>query len=130
MEPYDSNRGPSDRVVVTRFECRTFIALLIIIALHHLIAPYVRRDVQGHLGALHQVNWRKRTVMNVSLWTSIDAIYSMGRCDAHIVAARIPRRLGVATSCAIFRMEGDWRSVMFGRSIESRSILSPVSREL
>ena len=38
----------------------------------------------------------------------------MGEVREHIEAARIPRRLGIATTCGIYTFEGECSAVMFG----------------
>jgi len=50
----------------------------------------------------------------------------MGEIQAHVRAARIPARWGIATACGVFEYVGDWRAVLFGGSWGTPSPLSQV----
>jgi len=47
-----------------------------------------------------------RTVLSITLWDSIDSVYGMGGVDRHIMAARLPARLGISTRCGVFCYTG------------------------
>lgn len=102
------------RVVITRFECRTLIRLLLILALHHRIKRDVRRKVDGFVDAAAVVLWRRRTILSVTLWEDLEHVYGMGGVRRHIGASRVPHRLGVRTTCGVYTYTGDWRTLMFG----------------
>lgn len=102
------------QVVVTRFECRSLYALLIIRALHHPVKKDVRRFAEGYLGGTTLIQWRKRTLLSFSMWDSMGSIYGMGKVTRHVLAARVPHRLGAVTCSGIYTYRGDWRNVMFG----------------
>lgn len=114
--------------MVTRFECASVFRLLLVLALHLRTKSDVRRRATGFLGAKLLVDWRRRTVLNISLWQDLDSIYSMGDVPRHVAAAHLPHRLGVATTCGIFCFVGDWRRVMFGSGWnDPRTPLQPLS---
>jgi hypothetical protein len=114
--------------VVTRFECASIFRLLLVLALHLRTKGDVRRQATGFLGTKFLVDWRRRTVLNISLWQDLDSIYSLGEVPRHVAAAHLPHRLGVATTCGIFCFVGDWRRVMFGSGWhDPRTPLEPLS---
>jgi hypothetical protein len=113
-------------VVVTRFECGSLVNLLVLLVLHLRLKRDVRRRASGFLGARPVVDWRRRTLLSVSLWTDLDSIYSMGDVPRHVSVVRIPSRLGVRTTCGVFCFGGDWRRVMFGGQAVARSPLHPL----
>ncbi len=102
------------QVVITRFECRSLYALLVIRILHYPIKKDVRRSVQGYLGGTTLIQWRQRTLLSFSMWDSMGSIYGMGEVIRHVMAARVPHRLGAVTASGIYTYRGDWRNVMFG----------------
>lgn len=104
------------QVVVTRFDCPNYRSLLAVLALHTRLKIEVRRHATGFLGIKRHVDLRRRTVLSISLWRDLDSIYSMGQVRGHVEATRIPRGLGIATSCGVFCFVGDWRRVLFGGS--------------
>jgi hypothetical protein len=101
------------QVVITRFECRSLYALLLIRALHRPVKKDVRRHARGYLGGTTLIQWRQRTLLSFSLWDAMENIYDMGQVSRHVSAARIPHRLHAVTSCGIYTYRGDWRNVMF-----------------
>jgi len=115
------------QVVVTRFECRTLAALIAIRFTHSKLKRDVRRRASGFLGVRTIIDWRARTMLSISAWQSLDDIYSMGNVPGHVAASRLPAHLGVATSCGIFYLVGDWRRVMFGGDVATRSPLHPLA---
>jgi hypothetical protein len=114
-------------VVITRFECQVLLRLLFLIALHRRLQRDVRRRTNGFVGATAIVDWRNRTLISISLWSDLDAVYSMGQVPSHIEAARLPRRLGIATSCGVYAFAGDWRRVLFGTQAQAQSPLQPLA---
>ena len=125
MAPADLDTS-SGCVVITRFECRSVFGLLYFIALHARLQHAVRKDAGGYVGSCAVVLWGSRTLLSISLWADLKAVYSMGNVSRHIEAARLPRRLGIATNCGIYGFAGDWRRVMFGTECESRSPIRPI----
>lgn len=111
------------QVVVTRFECPTYWSLLVVLLLHARLKSEVRRNAGGFIGVKLLVDFCRRTVLSISLWKDLDSIYSMGQVPGHIEATRIPRGLGVDTTCGVFCFVGDWRRVMFGGAGRQRSPL-------
>ena len=102
------------RVVMTSFECMTVPKVVLILALHRLAAADVRQRSTGLLGSCLVIGWRTRTVRNISVWESLQHVYSMGRVGNHVRLTRVPARWGIVTRCAIYSAEGEWQSVMFG----------------
>ncbi len=100
--------------MVTRFECPTARALLMIVLLHLRVGPSVRKRTTGLLGIKMFIRWRERVLYNVSLWSEFDDIYSMGNVPLHVAATRLTAKFGVRTACGIYDCAGDWRSLMFG----------------
>lgn len=101
------------QVVITRFECQNLYALMLIRALHRPVKKDVRRHAQGYLGGTTLIHWRQRTLLSFSMWDGMESIYGMGQVTGHVLAARVPHRLGAVTSCGIYTYRGDWRNVMF-----------------
>jgi hypothetical protein len=115
------------QVVVTRFECPSLRTLGFLFLLHHRVKRSVRKQSTGFLGVRTVIDWRRRVLLSVSLWIDIESIYTMGDVMEHVLAARVPRKLGVATACGVYCFAGDWRRVMFQvRTAEARSPLRQV----
>ncbi|MER8088540.1 hypothetical protein ACIO6T_34225 [Streptomyces sp. NPDC087532] len=102
------------QIFVTRFECQSLFRLLLVLGLHVKVKREVRRAAEGFLGGTTLVQWRRRTVLSISLWQDLDSVYSMGRVGHHIVASRMPARTGIRTACGVYPYAGDWKHVMFG----------------
>ena len=81
----DPDRG---QVVITRFECESTRGLLRLMLLHKRIKRDVRRQASGFIGVRTLVFWRSHTMLSISVWKDLDSIYSMGRVDRHIKAAK------------------------------------------
>ncbi|MES9542602.1 hypothetical protein [Actinomadura sp. NPDC000600] len=114
------------QVVVTRFECGTLPKLLALIVLHVRVKRQVRRHARGLVASRAVVQWRRRTLLSVSLWEDLQSIYSMGNVTAHVGAAGVPHALGVRTAAGVFCFAGDWRRVLFQSPLEPRSPLRPL----
>jgi hypothetical protein len=114
------------RVVVTRFECPNLATLLYLLALHVRIKRDVVRAAPGLVAARVVVQWRTRTMLSISLWQDLDSVYDMGSVPRHVAGARIPRKLGVATTSGVFTYTGDWRRVMFDAPAGPRSPFRPL----
>jgi hypothetical protein len=126
VEPLLELHADGGQVVVTRFECGSMAKLLAIRLLHARLKRDVRRTAKGFIGIRTVIDWRRRTILSISLWESLDSIYSMGEVRQHVSAVRLPSRLGVATTCGIYCLAGDWRRVMFGGAAVTRSPLHPL----
>lgn len=123
--------GPDGgQVVITRFECQTLPRLLAVRLVHARLKPDVRRAAPGFLAVTTVMDWGRRTMLSISLWQSLDAIYAMGEVPSHVSASRLPARLGVRTTCGIFGLAGDWRRIMFGSAAATRSPLRPLDHDL
>jgi hypothetical protein len=83
----------------------------------------VRRQARGFVGVKMLIDWRRRTLLSISLWKDLDSVYSMGSVPRHVAAARIPMGLGIETTCGVFCFVGDWRRVMFQSPVQPRSPL-------
>jgi hypothetical protein len=116
------------QVVITRFECPTLAALIAVRLVHARLKPAVQCGAQGFIGVTTITDWKRRTMLSISLWQNLDSIYSLGNVPQHVAAARIPSRLGVSTTCGIFCLAGDWRRVMFRIETKARSPLHPLTR--
>jgi hypothetical protein len=112
------------QVVVTRFDCTALIGMLAIIALHLRVKRDVRRNARGFLGIRLLIDWRRRTILSISLWRDLASVYAMGNVRRHVEAARLPGVLGATTTCGVFCFAGDWRRVMFGSEVDARSPLN------
>lgn len=111
------------QVVVTRFECGTLLKLASIMLFHVRLKLDVRRQARGFVGVKMLIDWRRRTLLSISLWKDLDSVYSMGSVPRHVAAARIPMGLGIETTCGVFCFVGDWRRVMFQSPVQPRSPL-------
>ncbi len=129
IEPVLELTPEGGQVVVTRFECGNLPALIAVRLLHARMKRHVRRGASGFLGVRTIVYWRDRTMVTVSLWQSLESIYSLGNVSQHVSATKVPAYLGVETTCGIFYLVGDWRRVMFGGSAVTRSPLHPLTRD-
>jgi hypothetical protein len=128
IEPVLELHPAGGQVVVTRFECGSMSRLVAIRLLHARLKRHVRRGATGFIAVRTVTDWRRRTMLSISLWESLDSIYSMGEVRRHVAASRVPGRLGVATTCGIYYLVGDWRRVMFGGAADTRSPLYPLAR--
>jgi hypothetical protein len=129
-EPLLELQPEGGQVVVTRFECPTVLALLAIRIRHGRLKRDVRRQAAGFIAVRTVVDWRQRTMLSISLWQNLDSIYGMGNVPRHVAAARLPAQLGVATTCGIYYLVGDWRRVMFRSDVVARSPLFPLNHDL
>jgi hypothetical protein len=111
---FERASDPRSQVVITRFECPGRLALLRVFLRHKRVKQDVRSLVPGYLGGTTLILWKQRTLLSFSLWARLDDVYGMGKVDSHILASRVPHRLGVKTSCGIYAYSGDWRQLMFG----------------
>lgn len=100
-------------VVITRFACPSRWTLLVLLVMHRRMRRQVERHADGFVDVLWTADWRHRTLLNVSLWTDQNSIYSMGRVTRHVNAARLPSRLGIRTDGAVYPSAGDWRRLLF-----------------
>ena len=114
------------QVVVTRFECGGLVNLLTLLVLHVRIKRAVRRHAPALIGSRVVVDWRRKVMFSVSMWPDIDSVYAMGGVNRHVLAARLPRRIGVRTTCGVFCYAGDWRRVMFRGGSQAQSPFAPV----
>jgi hypothetical protein len=115
-------------VVVTRFECATWRSLTTVLLLHLRVKPKVKRFAHGFLGSSVFVDWQGKVVLSVSMWASAKDIYSMGNVPHHILATRVPGRIGVMTTSGVYSYTGDWRRVLFRSWSENQSPLRPIDR--
>jgi hypothetical protein len=106
--------GEGGAVVVTLFVCRTRRDIALIWWLHKRIKPAVRAHASGFLDVRLIIDWRRRLVRSVSLWTDPAHLYGMGKVSEHVAASRIPAVRGIETSCAIYTYEGQCMPLMFG----------------
>jgi heme-degrading monooxygenase HmoA len=114
------------QVVVTRFECTALVGMLMIIALHLRVKRDVRRHAPGFIGIRLLIDWRRRTILSISLWQDLASVYAMGNVRRHVEASRLPAVLGATTTCGVFCFVGDWRRVMFGSVVDAQSPLRPL----
>jgi hypothetical protein len=129
VDPLLSLHPGGGQIVVTRFECGSLSALLAVRITHARLKRQVRRRARGFLGVTAVTDWRRRTMLSISLWQDLGSIYSMGNVPQHVAAARLPHRLGVSTTSGIFYLMGDWRRVMFRSDVVTRSPLHPLNHE-
>ena len=71
-------------------------------------------------------DWRRRTLLSISLWQDLDSIYSMGQVPRHVSAVRTAGTLATGTACGVFCFVGDWRQVMFRGEAVNHSPLYPL----
>jgi hypothetical protein len=114
------------QVVVTRFECGTLPKLVAMLTLHRRVKRSVRRRARGLIDVKTAVDWRRRTMLSISLWQDLESVYSMGNVPDHVAAARVPGSTGVRTASGVFCYVGDWRRVMFQSPSKPRSPLHPL----
>ena len=130
IEPFLQLYPDGGQVVVTRFECGSVARLLAIRLLHARLKRDVQRTAKGFIAVRTVIDWRRRAMLSISLWESLDSIYTMGDVREHVSAVRLPSRLGVATACGIYCLVGDWRRVMFRGATVTRSPLYPLDHSL
>jgi hypothetical protein len=114
------------QVVVTRFECDSLLKLAAVRILHIRLKFDVRRHAKGFLGVKVLTDWRRRTLLSISLWQDLDSIYSMGQVARHVSAVRVAGTLTTGTACGVFCFVGDWRQVMFRGEAVNRSPFYPL----
>lgn len=115
--------------MITRFECPSLPAMLVLLLLHRRIKRQVARVADGYLGATTVRDWRARTLLSISLWRDLESVYSMGGVPRHVLGSRVPARLGIRTRAGAFCYAGDWRQVMFGTGHPKPSPLEPTTRD-
>lgn len=115
--------------MITRFECPSLPVMLVLMLLHRRIRRQVDRSAEGYLGAATVRDWRTRTLLSISLWRDLDSVYSMGSVPRHVLASRVPARLGIRTCAGAFCYAGDWRQVMFGVGRPKPSPLEPTTQD-
>ncbi|HEX6700021.1 MAG TPA: hypothetical protein VF101_04755 [Gaiellaceae bacterium] len=122
--------GADGVVVVTRFDGVTVLTLPLFVLIHRLVARDVRRVARedGFIGVRFFRDRRARVVWSVSLWTHLDAVRAMGRVNRHVMAARLPGRLGWTTRSGVFRFGGDWRAVLFDSKLHTRNPLTEATQ--
>lgn len=130
IEPLLQLHPEGGQVVVTRFECGSVFRLMVIRLLHANLKRDVRRTAAGFIAVRTVIDWRRRTMLSISLWKSLDSIYAMGNVPRHVSAVRLPSQLRVATTCGIYYLVGDWRRVMFRGAAVTRSPLYPLDHHL
>jgi hypothetical protein len=108
------------QVVVTRFECPSILSLLLIRIMHVRLRFDVRRQASGFVGVKALIDWRRRTLLSISLWEDLESVRSMGAVPRHVRAVRVPHGMGVNTASGIFCFVGDWRRVMFASDTPAR----------
>ncbi|WP_117211573.1 hypothetical protein [Allorhizocola rhizosphaerae] len=121
--------GSGSVVVVTAFQCRSRLDLLLIWWMHHRLKSAVRAAAPDFLGIRLYIDWRRRIARSVSLWAKGTGLYDMGNVKEHIAATRFPGTRGIETSCGVYTYGGDWRSVMFGDGFASRPPLQKTKGE-
>jgi len=127
MRPTLEVNPAGGQVVVTRFECTSVRTLLAIWLSHIALRSDVRQQATGFVGVKTLVNVRQRTLLNISMWTDIESVYTLGEVRQHGFAVRLARRMGVQTTCGIFCFAGNCQSVMFGVPAAARSPFHPLS---
>jgi len=115
-------------VVVTRFECPSFFTMLVMVIMHVRMKRMVAKQATGFIDARMILLWRRRTLLNISLWDDLSSIRSMGNVPRHVKAARVPARLGAVTVSGVYTYAGDWRNVLFGLNCESPSPLTTINK--
>ena len=113
-------------MVITRFECPNLALLIYLLLLHQRVRRAVRDSADGFVGVRTFIQWRTRTLLSISLWQDLGSVYSMGKVDRHIMATRVPCRLGVRTSSGVYCYVGDWRRVLFRHDRAPRPPVRPV----
>lgn len=113
-------------VVITRFECSTWRSLFTVLLLHLRVKPQVKKGAHGFLGSTVLVDWHSKVALSISLWRSAEDIYSMGEVSHHILATRVPGRIGVMTTSGVYSYVGDWRRVLFRSWLENQTPLQPI----
>jgi hypothetical protein len=113
-------------VVITRFECPNLLVLVYLLVLHRRVRRAVRDFADGFVTVQTSVEWRTRTLLSISVWQDLGSVYSMGKVTRHIMATRLPCRLGVRTSSGVYCYVGDWRRVLFRHDRAPRPPVRPV----
>lgn len=113
---------PSTTVVaVTEFTCAdlaTFVSLWLRFRWH---SSAITRAAAGLVGTWTAVDWRARRIVNISLWTTKESLYSLGRSRPHIQNARWAlKRGGIQTASLLFGALGDWRDVLWREPLRAR----------
>lgn len=108
-------------LVVTRFDCPSYTTIVMLRRLHRRVKREVLHKVPECLGVTMITDWRSRVIYSISMWRDTEDIYKMGKVQRHIMAARVPARLGVHTKSGVFTYVGDWRRVLFDSSYSGSS---------
>ncbi|MFE3905965.1 hypothetical protein ACFXPY_38340 [Streptomyces sp. NPDC059153] len=117
MNSYIKARDPRGHVALTRFECRTALNMVVVLLMHMRIKREVRRVAPGFVGAAPVVLWKHRTILSVTLWRTLESMYAMGEVQSHILASRVPHKLGIRTTSGLFPYGGDWKNLLFEAAV-------------
>jgi hypothetical protein len=115
--------------VITRFDCPSLVAMLVVTRLHGRIRRRVRAQIPGFRGVALIKQWSERRLLSISLWDETSSVLQMGEVRQHVLAARLTQRLGIATSGGVFTYTGDWREVVLDDDVRDGWVgPSPLSR--
>jgi len=117
MNEHIKARDPRGHIAVTRFECRTLLNVVVVLLVHKRIKREVRRVAEGFVGAAPVVLWKDRTILSVTLWRTLESMYAMGEVQSHILASRLPHKLGIRTASGLFPFAGDWKNLLFQATV-------------
>lgn len=101
-------------IVVTEFRCPRRFDIFWLLFRHYLLKGRVLEQTDGLQVVRWHISWRSRTFRTYSVWSSVASIYSMGKCESHVEATRMPSQRGIVTSCNVFVSVGEWMEFMFG----------------
>ncbi len=110
-----SGRLTSDSlVIVTVFHCRGLRELLGISVRLIGLTRRIRASTDGLIASRFTVGIRERRALSWSLWENVSGPRSMGRVQAHVLAARfVGVNHRIATSSAVFHHGGHWLPVVW-----------------
>lgn len=104
--------GPSGAiVVVTTFECSSFVGFARFRMLYRVLAWRIRRSVAVQVDRT-SVDWSERRLTSISLWKSFEDMLTLGDSHHHVSGSRLVLNSEIQTTCELFSCQGDWRAAL------------------
>lgn len=102
-------------IVVTVLRCRSRIELAWVITTHFRLRRRIMSDAGAGLMLVGRlIDWRRLLYTNITVWSSVEDVRSMGGSKSHVEAVRSVNAQGLPTADGIFAFAGGWRQLLFG----------------
>jgi hypothetical protein len=100
-------------VVTTEFACGSRMSTFLVWLRYRLYTRHIMSAVTGLNATWTTVSWRRRRVLNVSLWESSRSVYSLGTSRRHVETVRwAVKRADITTRSDAYTRVGEYRQLM------------------